>query len=84
MTRFGRFGLSTAVLAAALMLGTAPASAQSMAEALASAYSTNPDLAADIANLKAVNEGVAQALSGYRPQVSATASIQSQFTNTQS
>jgi TolC family type I secretion outer membrane protein len=83
MTRFGRFGLSTTVLAAALMLGAAPASAQSMAEALASAYSTNPDLAADIANLKAVNEGVAQALSGYRPQVSATASIQSQFTNTQ-
>jgi len=84
MTRFGRFGLSTAVLAAALMLGAAPASAQSMAEALASAYATNPDLAADIANLKAVNEGVAQALSGYRPDVSASASIESQFTNTTS
>jgi TolC family type I secretion outer membrane protein len=82
MTRFGRFGLSTAVLAAALMLGAAPASAQSMAEALASAYATNPDLAADIAQLKATNEGVAQALSGYRPEVSATASIGSTFTNT--
>ncbi|WP_225771491.1 TolC family outer membrane protein [Inquilinus sp. Marseille-Q2685] len=84
MTRYGRFGLSTAVLSAVLVLGAGPASAQSMTEALASAYATNPDLAADIANLKAVNEGVAQALSGYRPNVSASASISSQFTNTTS
>ncbi|MFE0753703.1 TolC family outer membrane protein [Inquilinus sp. NPDC058860] len=83
MTRYGRFGLSTAVLSAVLMLGAAPASAQSMTEALASAYATNPDLAADIAQLKATNEGVAQALSGYRPNVSASASISSQFSNTQ-
>ena len=83
MTRQGWFGLSAAVLSAVLMLGAAPASAQSMTEALASAYATNPDLAADIANLKAVNEGVAQALSGYRPSISADASISSQFTNMQ-
>ncbi|WP_395675832.1 TolC family outer membrane protein [Inquilinus sp.] len=83
MTRYGRFGLSTAVLSAALMLGAAPASAQSMTEALASAYATNPDLAADIAQLKATNEGIAQALSGYRPEVTATASIGSTFSNTQ-
>lgn len=83
MTRYGRFGLSTAVLSAALMLGSASASAQSMTEALASAYATNPDLAADIAQLKATNEGIAQALSGYRPEVTATASIGSTFTNTQ-
>ncbi|MGK9167595.1 TolC family outer membrane protein [Inquilinus limosus] len=84
MTRFGRFGLSTAVLSALLALGSAPASAQSMMEALASAYATNPDLAADIAQLKATNEGIAQALSGYRPQISADASISSEFTNTTS
>ncbi|MGK9233453.1 TolC family outer membrane protein [Inquilinus limosus] len=82
MTRIGRFGLSTAVLSALLTLGAAPASAQSMMEALASAYATNPDLAADIAQLKATNEGIAQALSGYRPQVSASASISSEFSNT--
>jgi TolC family type I secretion outer membrane protein len=83
MTRYGRFGLSTAVLSAALMLGTASASAQSMAEALASAYATNPDLAADIAQLKATNEGIAQALSGYRPEVTASASIGSTFSSSQ-
>ncbi|MGK9236301.1 TolC family outer membrane protein [Inquilinus limosus] len=84
MTRIGRFGLSTAVLSALLTLGSAPASAQSMMEALASAYATNPDLAADIAQLKATNEGIAQALSGYRPQVTADASISSEFSNTTS
>ncbi|WP_162146115.1 TolC family protein, partial [Inquilinus limosus] len=82
MTRIGWFGLSTAVLSALLTLGAAPASAQSMMEALASAYATNPDLAADIAQLKATNEGIAQALSGYRPQVTANASISSEFSNT--
>ncbi|WP_343712101.1 TolC family outer membrane protein, partial [Inquilinus sp.] len=65
------------------MLSAASASAQTMTEALASAYSTNPDLAADIAQLKATNEGIAQALSGYRPQITATGSIGSQFSNTQ-
>jgi len=65
------------------MLSATAASAQTMTEALASAYATNPDLAADIANLKAVNEGVAQALSGYRPQISASASIESQLSNSQ-
>lgn len=83
MKRYGRFALTTGVMAAALLLGVAPASAQSMTEALASAYATNPALAADIANLKATNEGVAQALSGYRPTITAQGSIQSDFTNTQ-
>jgi TolC family type I secretion outer membrane protein len=84
MKRYGRLGLSTTALTVALLWGAAPASAQSMTEALASAYATNPDLAADIAQLKATNEGVAQALSNYRPTVSASASIESQFTNTTS
>jgi outer membrane protein/adhesin transport system outer membrane protein len=84
MKRFGRLGLSTTALSAVLLLTTAPAWAQSMTEALASAYATNPALASDIANLKSVNEGVAQALSNYRPTVSASASISSQYTNTTS
>lgn len=75
--------LRAAMLVIALSPAAGTASAQSLTEALASAYATNPDLAADIANLKAVNEGVAQALSGYRPSVSASASIESQLTNTQ-
>ncbi|TSD85115.1 hypothetical protein FFK22_029000, partial [Mycobacterium sp. KBS0706] len=44
MMRHELLGLSIAVLSAVLMLGTASASAQSMTEALASAYATNPDL----------------------------------------
>lgn len=44
-------------------------SAQSLEEALVSAYLTNPTLAAERAQLRQVDEGVPQALSGWRPSV---------------
>ncbi len=45
-----------------------PAGAQTLAEALADAYSTNPTLDAARAELRAVNEGVPQALANWRPE----------------
>ncbi|WP_247888343.1 TolC family outer membrane protein [Azospirillum brasilense] len=68
-------------MATALTLGVAfvggidTASAQSLEDALAQAYSNNPALAAQRARQRAVDEGVPQALSGYRPTVRATAGI---------
>jgi len=53
----------------------APASAQSLRDALAAAYSSNPTLLAARAELRSVNEGVPQALSGWRPNVSVNGEI---------
>ncbi len=54
--------------------GGQPAGAQTLAEALADAYATNPTLGAARAELRAVNEGVPQALANWRPSVSVTGS----------
>lgn len=52
------------------LLGAAsPAAAQTLDEALAAAYANNPQLQAERANLRATDEGVPQALAGWRPQV---------------
>jgi outer membrane protein len=48
---------------------------ESLADALASAYADNPTLNAQRASLRATDESVPQALSGFRPTVSADASI---------
>jgi outer membrane protein len=50
-------------------MGAGPAEAQSLTDALALAYQSNPTLAAERAALRAEDEGVAQALSGWRPTV---------------
>jgi TolC family type I secretion outer membrane protein len=51
--------------------GSAPvANADDMFQAMATAYETNPDLASARADLRMQDEGVANALSGYRPSVS--------------
>jgi hypothetical protein len=70
-----RFRKSLTVLLAgaavgALLLGSdGGAEAQSLEEALAKAYRDNPTLQARRARLRAVDEGVPQALSGWRPEV---------------
>jgi outer membrane protein len=51
--------------------------------ALVQAYQNNPQLNAERARLRATDEGVPQALSGYRPQVSATADIGGQYIDSQ-
>jgi TolC family type I secretion outer membrane protein len=66
---------SILVLTSAMFaLAAGPAGAQTLQEALVNAYSTNPELGAARAQLRATDELVSQALSGYRPQVGATAS----------
>jgi outer membrane protein len=52
-----------------------------MESALARAYQGNPQLNAQRAIVRQNDEGVSQALSGYRPTLSATASVAEQYTN---
>jgi outer membrane protein len=60
-----------ALALAAILLGAWPnvASAQTLTDALSAAYMNNPTLNAARATLRAVDEGVPQALSNYRPQI---------------
>lgn len=65
------------------MLGAvagSPALAQTMDAALGRAYSSNPTLNAQRAAVRATNENVPQALSGYRPRVTASADIGASIT----
>jgi len=57
----------------ALLLAS-PAQAENLFEALASAYQSNPALQAERAGLRATDEQVPQALSGWRPSLTATGS----------
>jgi outer membrane protein len=71
-----RLMLSASVAAICSMFGTfhaTPVSAESLRQALASTYKTNPRLDAERARLRASDEEVPRALSGYRPSISATA-----------
>lgn len=54
---------------------TGSASAETLLQALSSAYSNNPELNAARAATRAVDEGVPQALSNYRPQVNARGTV---------
>ena len=56
-------------------------SAETLESALVHAYQNNPQLSAQRALVRATDESVPQALSGYRPRVTATANIAAQ-TNT--
>ena len=56
--------------------------AETIEQALARAYQNNPQLNAQRAIVRQTDEGVAQALSGYRPTISANASVGRQYTNT--
>ncbi|WP_353859323.1 TolC family outer membrane protein [Azospirillum formosense] len=81
-SRFARHLMATALtLGVAFVGGIDTASAQSLEDALAQAYSNNPALAAQRARQRAVDETVPQALSGYRPTVRATAGITRNATN---
>ncbi|MFZ5609046.1 MAG: TolC family outer membrane protein [Pseudomonadota bacterium] len=59
---------------AACVLGGS-AAAETLHDALAAAYQSNPELEAQRAALRATDEGVATALSGYRPTLEGQASI---------
>src|SRR6202011_5649441 len=66
-------GAAAAVLLLAYM-GPMPALADTIEAALVRAYQNNPQLNAQRALVRATDETVPQALSGYRPRVSVTAS----------
>ena len=68
--RFHIAAVSVAVLAGFVAFSPVAVHAESLTEALAEAYGTNPDLAAERARVRAVDEQVPQALSNWRPQVS--------------
>jgi TolC family type I secretion outer membrane protein len=67
--------LAVALTAATALTLSFQASAQTLFDALASAYTTNPGLDAARAQLRATDESVPQALGGDRPTVSAATSL---------
>jgi outer membrane protein len=61
-----------AILMASALLASRPVLAETLESALAQAYRNNPTLNAQRAALRATDEGVPQALAGYRPRVTAS------------
>jgi outer membrane protein len=74
----GRKWIAIAAMGTATWLGFAQANAETLHEALGAAYRTNPTLGAERARQRATDEQVPQALSGWRPQISASASAATQ------
>lgn len=71
-TATGSIGL---MLTASLLVGSAPLSAETLQEALTSAYTYNPALEAGRSDLRAVDENVSIANAGYRPVIAANGSL---------
>jgi outer membrane protein len=69
---FDRKGLWALLAAGGLFAG--PAHAETLQDALVKAYQSNPQLNASRAQQRATDEGVPQALAGYRPQIIASLS----------
>jgi outer membrane protein len=81
------YGVKVATAASAVVLllaqlGPTPALADTIEAALVRAYQNNPQLNAQRAQVRSTDENVPQALSGYRPKVSLTASAGYQYTDT--
>jgi outer membrane protein len=76
-------GAAAAVLLMAYT-GPAPALADTIEAALVRSYQNNPQLNAQRASVRFTDENVPQALSGYRPKVTVTASAGEQYTDTNS
>ncbi len=68
------FGVLASVLLATTALAT-PAFAETLAEAMMAAYDNNPTLQAARAAQRATDEGVPQALAGWRPTVEVSGSV---------
>ena len=74
-----RGSCAVAVVAAAIVVSPAVGSADTLPWALIQAYQNNPQLTAQRAAVRATDKSVPTALSGYRPRVSATATVQEQY-----
>lgn len=76
MLKSRRAGLLAAVCSFGLIAGGAfAASADTLADAIALAYQTNPTLQGQRASQRALDEGVVQARTGLRPQAEASADV---------
>ena len=74
-------GAALAICAAGAAFYPAGAPAETIESALVKAYQNNPQLNAQRANVRSIDEQVPQALSGYRPRVSVTGTAGEQFTD---
>jgi outer membrane protein len=71
MSKSRRAGLLAAVCSLGLLVGlAAPAQAETLADAIALAYQTNPTLQGQRASQRALDESVVQARTGLRPSIS--------------
>ncbi|MBT5048867.1 MAG: TolC family outer membrane protein [Rhodospirillaceae bacterium] len=79
-----RFGVLTAAVASSLCVGLfgGLANAETLSEALAKAYLSNPTLLAARARLRAIDEGVPEAVSGWRPTVSLNYDVGKSYSDT--
>jgi TolC family type I secretion outer membrane protein len=74
-------GVAAVALGVGLFLSSAGAMAETLDEALVMAYTDNPTLRAARAQLRGIDEGVAQARSGWRPNVEVNAGAGLQYTD---
>ena len=63
------------------LFGGTPICAQTLTEALASAYSTNPGLLSQRSDLSVIDEGVPQALGNWRPKIELSADLEREITS---
>jgi len=75
----GRPVWSTLAAIGVAALCNSASSAETMQSALVKAYQNNPQLNAQRANARSIDENVPQALSGYRPKLSITGSIGEEY-----
>ena len=73
MVRLRSSGVGALAVLFVTVGAASPVAAESLLQAMANAYGANPSLNAARAETRAVDENVPQALSGYRPSVSASA-----------
>lgn len=81
MSKRSRALATVAALALSIGALAGPASADTLAEAIALAYQTNPTLLAQRANQRALDETYVQARVGLRPQVAASANASYSYTD---
>ena len=77
----GQRSSAAAFALCAAAIAATPAAAETIESALAKAYQNNPQLNAQRAIVRQTDEGVPQALSGYRPNINANASIGRQYSD---
>ena len=85
VARAGLVSVSCLLAAGSCLLWVGPRSAahaETLSQALSAAYNYNPRLDAERARLRATDEEVARANSGYRPQIGASADVGLQYSET--